>query len=164
MQRGIQIQISFSSDTSAMQVVNEAREMEVQAKRDKNPFETIWLFFDHDNQPKLADVFTKIDKWGYFVAYSSICFEHWFLLFFEDNRRAHRNAVEVINYLKQKHWPDYHKTKINHYEYLKDKLPQAKERARFIKQQVDDTLPIYQCNPYFTVNELITFFEKLQDD
>ncbi len=105
----------------------------------------------------------KIKQWGLQAAYSAICLEHWFLLFFEDNRRSFRNAEEVIHYLKQRHWPTYHKTKINHYELLKDRLPLAMERAAFIKQQVDHSMPINEWNPFFTLHEFIAFFDELRE-
>jgi IS30 family transposase len=162
-QRGIQIEISYSMNTSAEQVVNEARERVQQAKRDKNPYELVWLFFDHDNQPNLANAFTKIESYGFKTAYSAICIEHWFLLFFEDNRQAFRSSADVIRYLKQRYWPSYHKTKINHYDYLKNNLSIALERTKLIKQQLDDSQPIYQRNPYFTIDDYIDFFDSLRE-
>jgi hypothetical protein len=157
-QRGLQIEIDNHAGgnplTMAMTAVNKKKI----AIKEKTPFSAIWLFFDHDNSPKLADAFSIISKNDFNIAYSAICIEHWFVLHFEDCNKAFQTAKQALRHL-QKNWPDYNKTKIKHYDHLKNRLPLAIKRAKAIRRNADKALAIERQNPYFTVDKLIAFFD-----
>jgi hypothetical protein len=161
VQRNIEIDIYTFKKKDPKNLVKEARKRKHKAKSEKNEYDEIWLFFDNDNNPNLKNAFSIIFKEGFRFAYSSICIEFWFLLHFEDNRRAFSNCHEVESHLKR-YLPQYHKTKINHFEILKDNLDIAKNRARTIRTALGDIVDYPNINPYSSVDELIDFIEELK--
>ncbi|MFM8361808.1 MAG: hypothetical protein ACKOA4_03825, partial [Haliscomenobacter sp.] len=57
---------------------------------------------------------------------------------------------------------DYHKTKVNHFEKLKGKMPTAIKRTNIITEQTTaDEIPLANRNPYFTIQNFIQFFYDL---
>ncbi len=158
-QRGIQIDIDHHGGGNPLTMAKTALRKEKLAIKEKTPYNAIWLFFDHDNSPGLEKAFHLIGKHGYHIAYSAICVEHWFILHFEEYNRAFHTAKQALKYL-QKNWPAYHKTKIKHYDHLKDRLPWAIQRAKTIRRNADKSLHIEHHNPYFTVDKLVRFFNS----
>ncbi len=156
-QRGLQIEIDHHAGGNPLAMAKTALRKENFAVKEKTPYNAIWLFFDHDNSPDLAEAFRLIKKNNYRIAYSAICIEHWFVLHFEGCNRAFQTAKQALKHL-QKSWPDYHKTKIKHYDHLKGRLPKAIKRAKTIRRNADNTLQIERHNPYFTVDKLVGFF------
>lgn len=161
LQRSVSIEISYSSKNDPKSLVNEAIRKSRQAKKERNPYDDIWLFFDNDNSPHLAEVFSTIEKENFSYAYSAMCIEHWFVLHFEDCGRAFQNGDEAQKHLKRL-LPTYHKTKTNAYVELRQHLNIAINRAeRIRKKQEEDGVHKHLRNPYFTVHDLIEFFNKL---
>jgi hypothetical protein len=160
-QRGISVEIIYQTQNDPKSLALEAKKKVKIAQRERNPYNTVWLFFDNDNSPNLQEAFFIINKEGFRVAYTSICFEHWFILHFESCGRSFNSGYEALKYL-QKLWPQYHKTKSNPYMELKNKLDQAVKRAEMILRNKADNQEIFEMNPYFTVHELISFFEQLK--
>ncbi len=54
----------------------------------------------------------------------------------------------------------YHKTKINHFALLKDKLNTAIGNAEKLRKYTPSK-PLHQANPYVTVDELINYINSL---
>lgn len=160
LQRSVTIESEIHHPNDPKSLAKEASRRAKLAKSERNPFAYIWLFFDNDNHPLLPEAFRIIDKEKLHIAYSSMCLEHWFLLHFEDCRRAFTNGAEAVSYLKQ-YWPSYHKTKIKHYEILGDRLDRAIARAKAIRKNIDVHLPKYQRNPYITVDKLVEFMKNI---
>ncbi len=169
-QRSISVEMPKpNNENTALQLLDKALKKISKAKRDKNPYDIVWIFFDNDNQPNLARFFQKLNRIktaNIQIAYSSLCIEHWFIIHFENNRKKYKNAHRVeqdlnnlwLNRFERK----YHKTRINHFEKLKDSLPKAIEIASEIKRQSEaDKVPVEKRNPYFTVHEFIRFFQNL---
>jgi len=159
-QRSVSIEIDFDTENDPLKLVKAAMKRKQRAKKERNPYDDIWLFFDHDNWPQLPDAFQIIHKEGLEIAYSAICIEHWFILHFEDCGRAFADGKEAERYLK-KYWPTYHKTKIKHFAFLKDRLEVARERAALIRKRAEPEKEVFEQNPYTTIDHLIDFFEKL---
>lgn len=166
-QRSIAVEMPKpNNENTACQLLDKAESMIRKAKRDKNPFDSVWIFFDNDNQPNLSGFFQRLNNSAVRIAYSSLCIEHWFIVHFEDNRQAYqkaRQAVEKIGVLWQNQFNQpYHKTRINHFERLKDRLPSAMAIAENIEQQaLVEHVTIAPRNPYFTLQEFIRFFQNL---
>jgi len=166
-QRSISVEMPKpNNENSAFQLLAKAEAMIKNARRDKNPYDAVWIFFDNDNQPNLTPFFQRLNNSSVQIAYSSICIEHWFIIHFENNRQSYRNAhhtlqrIETLwyNYFFQ----PYHKTKINHFEKLKYKMPFAIDRATQIKRQSEaNEMQMASRNPYFTIQEFIQFFQNL---
>lgn len=164
LQRSVSIEISYSSHNDPKSLINEAIRKSKLAKKERNPYNGIWLFFDHDNSTHLEDVFSVIEKENFASAYSAMCIEHWFILHFEDCGRAFQNGDEAEKHLKR-FLPTYHKTKTNAYVELSQRLDIAINRAeRIRKKQERDGVHKHLRNPFFTVHDLIAFFNRLKED
>jgi hypothetical protein len=162
LQRSISIEIDYNSQNDPKSLAEEARKRKSKAIKERNSFDSIWLFFDHDNWPQLEAAFRIVDSEGFCIAYSAICIEHWFILHFENCGRSFQDGAEALRFLKTK-WPEYHKTKLKHYQLLKNYLDTAIERAKTLRRNVQTDLPKYQRNPYFTIDKLIDFFNHLKE-
>jgi hypothetical protein len=156
IQRNFEIDIFSYKKTDPKSLAIEAKRRKNEALRERNSYDIIWLFFDNDNNPKLKEAFDIIFEENFRFAYSSICIEFWFILHFEDCGRAFRNSSEALNYLVRL-WPEYHKTRLNHYSLTSDKLEIAKERAIRIRARLRGQDTYYIFNPFSNVDELIDF-------
>jgi len=159
IQRSIAVDISVGNKWDPLNLVKEAITKSKKARKEKNPYHTIWLFFDHDNWPQLRESFQLIDKVDFKFAFTSLCIEHWFILHFEDSGRAFQRGEDVVRYL-QGLWPEYYKTKINHFQKLKPDLESAIERADRINKRQED-LPVFERNPYCSIPDMIAYFRSL---
>lgn len=160
LQRSVSIEIDYNSKNDPKGLAEEARKRKRTAMGEKNAYDSIWLFFDHDNWPQLQAAFSIIETEEFCIAFSSVCIEHWFILHFENCGRSFQNGEEALHYLRSK-WPNYHKTKIKHYEELRNRLDTALVRAKAFRRNVQTDLPKHQRNPYFTIDKLIEFFKEL---
>jgi len=161
LQRSISVEIDYNSRNDPKSLTEEARKRKRKARKERNSYDSVWLFFDHDNWPQLEAAFRTIDAEGFCIAYSAMCIEHWFILHFENCGRSFQDGTEALRFLKTK-WPEYHKTKLKHYEILKDDLDTAIDRAKTLRRNVQDDLPKHQRNPYFTIDKLIDFFNDFK--
>lgn len=161
LQRSISIEIDYNSRNDPKSLAEEARKRKRKARKERNSYDSVWLFFDHDNWPQLEAAFRIIDSEGFCIAYSAMCIEHWFILHFENCGRSFQDGTEALRFLKTK-WPEYHKTKLKHYEILKDELDTAIDRAKTLRSNVQTDLPKHQRNPYFTIDKLIDFFDEFK--
>ena len=166
-QRSVSVEMPKpNNENSASQLLDKAEIMIRKARRDNNPYDKVWIFFDNDNQPNLTPFFHRLNNTPVQIAYSSICIEHWFVIHFEDNRQAYQNAhqaLQCIETLWQNQFNQpYHKTKINHFDKLMERIPTAMNRANAIIQQAEaDEITIANRNPYFTIQNFIQFFQNL---
>lgn len=161
LQRSISIDIDYNSKNDPKSLAEEARKRKRKARKERNSYDSVWLFFDHDSWPQLEAAFRIVNTEGFCIAYSAMCIEHWFILHFENCGRSFQDSTETLRFLKTK-WPGYHKTKLKHYEILKDDLDAAIERAKTLRTNVQTNLPKHQRNPYFTIDKLIDFFNDLK--
>ena len=160
IQRTISIDIDYESKNDPKNLAKEAKNRKEKARRERNPYNSIWLFFDNDNWPQLREAFEIISREDFKIAYSSMCIEHWFILHFENCGRAFMNGEETLTYIKHI-WPEYHKTKIKHYDYLKPNIDVAISRAITLRNNLPDDTLIYEKNPYFTIDSLIDYFHTI---
>jgi hypothetical protein len=160
-QRGLSIDTFINKPNDPKSLAQEAKKRVISARRERNAYSEVWVFFDNDNWPQLNDAFEIIRKEQFRYAYCSICFEHWFILHFEFCGRTFANGDQAITYLKRL-WPEYHKTKLKHFEILKESLPEAMQRAKTIRKNSDPDRGIHLKNPYVTIDYLIEFFEELK--
>jgi RloB-like protein len=163
LQRSVSIEIFYQTQNDPKSLVQEAHRRQRNSAKERNPYDNVWLFFDNDNWPQLEEAFELIARYHFNYAYSSICMEHWFILHFEHCGRSFANGEEALRYLHRL-WPAYHKTKVNAYKELKERLAAAIERANTISRNQDEELRIHERNPYFTVHDLIRFFDELKEE
>ncbi len=162
-QRMITVEIVRHKQNDPNSLLAEARKRSLTAKREKNAYDAIWLFFDHDNSPHLQMVFDGIEKERFQVAYSSICLEHWFILHFEYCGRNFGDAESTVRHLRSL-WPAYHKTKVNHFNELRPNLDVAISRAEQLCKEKEKDYPILNRQPYTTVHRFIAFFNDLGNE
>ena len=160
VQRAVAIDIDLDSQHDPKSLVQKAKQKMTKARKEKNPYDCLWVFFDHDNWPQLREAFQIIEREHFQTAYSSICLEHWFILHFENCGKAFQHGEEAFTYLKRL-GPEYHKTKLKHFDILTPRLSSAMERAKNLRRNSDPFLPVHQQNPYFTLDLLVEFFDEL---
>jgi hypothetical protein len=132
------------------------------AKQEINNYDEVWAVFDRDGYTQHERAFSDAQKHGIKLGFSSIAFEHWILLHYEQNRTAFPNSQNVINYLKQAgYFTGYSKkADISIYARLKDLTKTAIENAAWLRMEMAKNLAdsenrIYELNPYTTVDKLV---------
>lgn len=160
LQRSVSVEVTQGDQQNPLDLVREAIAKKKKARKEKNPYDDIWIFFDHDNWPQLRDAFRLIETEEFKFSFTSLCMEHWFILHFEECGRAFQRGEDALSHL-QRLWPRYHKTKLNHFTELKDKLQIATDRAiRMNRRQEENS--VTERNPYCTIPDLISFFQSLE--
>ncbi len=152
--------------TTAVQLVEEARSYITEHDKD-NQF---WVVFDkngytmHEKAFKLAKTKKKGKKVN--IAFSSIAFEHWVLLHYEQNKTPFPKSRNIIDHFDGSgHYPDYKKADIIYPE-LRDKTETAIENAAWLRREMKDELDrhegkIYEINPYTDIDRLISLLLNL---
>jgi hypothetical protein len=127
-----------------------------------NNYNEVWAVFDKDGYTKHEKAFDDAQKHGIKLGFSSIAFEHWILLHYEQNRTAFPKSQNVIDYLEQAgYFTGYSKkADISIYPRLQNLTQTAIENAAWLRMEMakhiaagDDK--IYELNPYTTVDELV---------
>lgn len=161
LQRTVTIDVVRHKKNDPTSLLEEAKHRVKQAKKEKIPYDYVWIFFDHDNSPNLKYVIGEVSKLYIKLAFSAISLEFWFILHFDDCGKVFHNAEECLKYL-EKLWPKYHKTKINHFVELGDRVNIAIERAEHLEKK-NAGLNILDKQPYTSVHQLIEFFKLLNE-
>lgn len=156
--RGIKV-TTAGKKSDPKSLVLEAQKRAKRARSDKVPYDSVWIILDNDNEPGLKEALQLCEKSKFQVALSSIALEHWFILHFEECGRAFQNPGEAHRHLRH-FWPEYHKTKINHFDELYGCLPQARNNARRINKQSEGKAR-HQRNPYTSIPDLIEWLGTL---
>jgi hypothetical protein len=132
------------------------------AKQEINNYDEVWAVFDKDGYTKHEKAFSDAQKHGIKLGFSSIAFEHWILLHYEQNRTAFPKSQNVIDYLEQAgYFTGYSKkADISIYPRLKNLTQTAIENAAWLRMEMAKNLAacdnkIYELNPYTTVDELV---------
>lgn len=155
------ITILTAKSPTPEQIVKEAIKKGKEAKQEKNPYQTIWVVFDHDNHPHRKNAYDNAIKDKIKVAFSAICFETWYLLHFEKSAKPYPNASKLIVTLK-KYYPNYQKAKQNDFLNLKPNLSEAMENASWLRKRMeDDDTHITDYNPWTDVDLLMTDLNNL---
>jgi RloB-like protein len=141
---------SKPKDNSPKGVAKAAKEAYIHAKKElKIPEDRIfiWAIFDRDGHAGIPEAIAWLRGTPIGIAFSSICFEYWILLHYENTSRAFLNCDEVISYIHQNHDKDYGKSN-DHYTRLKDKIPNAISSA----QQLARNQSLYATRPDSILN------------
>jgi len=125
-------------------------------------YDEVWAVFDKDGYTQHEKAFDDAQKHGIKLGFSSIAFEHWILLHYEQNRTDFRKSQKVIDYLKDSGYFTAYSKKadILIYDKLKDLTKTAIENAAWLRMEMANNLAacdnkIYGLNPYTTVDELV---------
>jgi hypothetical protein len=133
------VEVKKSKKQASGEMTDQAVELLEIAKKENNAYNSVWLVFDHDNNPKRKEAWDKAKQSpdNIQVAFSAIAFEQWYLLHFKQSTKACQTAAELIVELK-KHLPKYAKAKQNDFSLLKDKLDIARKNAEWLRDQHQD--------------------------
>ena len=125
------------------------------AKQEVKNYDEVWAVFDKDGYTKHEEAFDDADKHGIKLGFSSIAFEHWILLHYEQNRTAFPKSQNVIDYLEQAgYFTGYSKkADISIYPRLQHLTQTAIENAAWLRMQMAKDLAAcdnkkYELNPY----------------
>lgn len=77
-------------------MVREALQRRSQAIQEGNPFEQIWLIFDHDHHPNRRTAYEEAIREQIHIGFSAISFEAWYLLHMIRAARAYATSHAVI--------------------------------------------------------------------
>ncbi len=154
----VSIEVVHPLDYSPIGLVKEAKLKAKKAKRDRNPYDEIWLVLDRDYHENIDKAFDMAYANNYKIAFSVICFEYWVLLHFEKTTKVFSKCDDVINYIRKNHFTNYRK-KINVYDDLKDKVNYAIENGKWIikqnKSDINRGKKLYELSAYTDVNLLV---------
>ncbi len=161
--------IEKAKRATPIEVVKEAISKQKEKINAENPFDQVWVLFDHDLRHKEVIKACKLAKENKIkVCFSSIAFEYWYLLHFQKTCRAFQKNSELIKELK-KHYPDYTKSKgaeakdFNRlYPYLKDAMANSAWLRKEVQRNHDSAL-IHKCkqNPWVEADVLIDTLKNL---
>jgi len=162
------VEISGDSGSAPLSVVERAKQLYRDEKRNGIPFNRVYCVFDKDThmsyQSALREV-TNAKPGGTFFAINSVpCFEYWLLLHFVYTSRpfhgtagAKSAADQVLEELK-KYIESYAKGDQGYFEILINQLPQAIQYSRrvLIEAKANGT-----DNPSTLVHELVEYLQGL---
>jgi hypothetical protein len=100
--------------TQPIQVVERATEIMASAAESDSgtePFEQVWCAIDGDYGKKIINARSKAKAKGIELAVSTMCFEYWVLLHFEENDKATLDCNALVRTLRKSHLPQYTKGK-----------------------------------------------------
>lgn len=127
-------QVVAAKNPTPDQVVREAVQRAEQAEQENNPYEKVWVVFDHDHHAHRKSAYDEALQQNCEVAFSAIAFEIWYLLHFVKTARVFQNGNELIRELRN-YYPGYKKARQNDFANLKDRLGSGIENANWLRCQ-----------------------------
>ena len=138
-------------------VVEYARKLHREARRDGFDYDIVWCVFDRDSHERIHEAFEQARANCFEVAFSNPSFELWFLLHFQE-QGASIERKKAVHKLKQ-HLPNYDKSE-DVYDKLVKRQDEAIRRARQLQRQhLGDEMP--PPNPYTNVDALVEYLNQL---
>lgn len=153
----VEIEILDTPISSPKELVVEAK-MKMKEEKQKNPYDSVWVVFDHDHHPNISDAFHQATANGIKIAFSNICFEFWFFLHFNYSTRQFNSCGELISEQLKSKIPDYEK-RTDYYDFLKERRDDALNNAKILREHHEkvnlDGQPKHERNPYTDVDILV---------
>lgn len=154
----VSIEVVHPKDHSPVGLVKEAKIKKLKARRERNPYNEIWVVLDKDYHANIDRAFIMAKDNKINMALSSICFEYWVLLHFERTSKSFRKCDDVISYIRKKHFSDYLKSD-NAYTDLKNKVEVAIKNGEWIVKQTENDIyrgtKLYELTAYTDVHLLV---------
>ena len=168
--RGMQVQVKVvkSKRTTPCELIRNAiKKCRTDGTSRKGLKDQIWVVYDKDGYTKHCDAWNLAQNEGIEVAFSSISFEFWVLLHFENTTKPYKKSEDIIKHLNKKKYLNYDKTDSNLYATIKNRTEEACKRAKRLRQTSERNNPTkmmpYELNPYTNVDELLDAILKLRD-
>jgi len=145
-------------NTQPIQVVEKAIELKSTVSDPNSgtePFSQVWCVIDGDYGVKIHNARVKANKNEVKLAISTMCFEYWVLLHFEENDTLSLNCDALVHSLRRAHIPRYDKGKCDFRDIVKS-VHDACKRAQKLRKPgiLREELPENQ-NPCSEVYKLI---------
>lgn len=154
----VSIEVVHPKDHSPVGLVTEANQKKLKAKRERNPYNEIWIVLDKDYHANIDKAFNMAYANKFKIALSVICFEYWVLLHFEKTCKAFTKCDDIISYIREYHFSDYLKSE-SVYVDLKDKVNGAIKNGEWIVKQnqndIDRGSKLYELAAYTDVHILV---------
>jgi len=154
----VSIEVVQPKDHSPVGLVTEAKQKKLRAKRDRNPYNEIWIVLDKDHHANIGKAFNMAYANKFKIALSVICFEYWVLLHFEKTCKPFTKYDAIISYIRKHHFSDYLKSD-NVYIDLKDKVNVAIKNGKWVvrqnKNDIERGHKLYELAAYTDVHILV---------
>lgn len=154
----VDIQVIHPKDHSPVGLVKKAKEKKMKARRERNPYDEIWVVLDKDGHANLDQALNMAKDNNITIALSVICFEYWILLHFEKTTKPFVKCDEIISYIRKNHFNDYEKN-TNCYMSIKDRVEFAIENGDWVLSQtrndIDRGLKVFELSAYTDVHLLV---------
>jgi len=112
------IQVAGSDGYSQpLQVVERAIQLKARAAEADSgtePFGSVWCVIDGDYGHKINNARAKAKAYGIDLAISTMCFEYWILLHFEESDTSTTHCDGLVRTLKNKYLSEYEKGKCSY--------------------------------------------------
>lgn len=159
--------VHHTSKNHPLGLIEEARKL-----LKKNDGDEAWAVFDKDGYTKHHDAFrlAQSERYPVNIAFSSIAFEHWVLLHFEQNAKAYKKSRNVIIHIEnQKYISHYSKgATFNLFRHLQEKSLTAIENAAWLRHRQQNALrekgKIFRINPYTTIDNLVKLLLNIETE
>lgn len=159
----VSIEVVHPKDHSPLGLVVEAKAKKLKARRERNPYDEIWIVLDKDYHSNIDKAFDMAYSNRFKIAFSVICFEFWVLLHFERTSKIFIKCEDVINHIKTNHLADYLKCE-SVYSMIKDRVNTAISNALWIvkynQNDISRGVKLYNLGAYTDVHVLV---ERLID-
>jgi hypothetical protein len=153
----VMVEVYHPKNHSPVGLMHEAVNMRIQAKKERNPYDEIWIVLDKDHHANLKNALNEAKKKKINYALSNICFELWLLLHFTKTKKHYKFCDELIRELR-KYYTSYSKRKCC-FDDLRDKMQTAIENAEWLEKQnrkdIDRGVHVADLSAYTNVHQLV---------
>ena len=164
--QSVSVNIHKPKDHSPVGMVKKAKEMIAQAKRERNPYDFVWVMFDRDGHAKIPDAFeiARTSSPEIKIAFTIPCFEYFVLLHFEKTTKPFTKCDDVIQQIKKNWLPDYEKA-TNIFEILLENKDTGIANSEWVVEQFENEIKsgkkIYELSAYSNVHDLVSYLYSL---
>ncbi len=140
---GTSVEVASSGgETQPVQIVQRASELHRLAARRNSgtvPFDQVWCVIDGDYGARFGNARARANRDEIKLAISTMCFEYWVLLHFEETGKPNINCDRLVSLLRQRHLARYEKGKCDFKDIVKSlthrlqasrAAPEAWDRSR----------------------------------
>lgn len=161
----VDVEIYQPKDYSPHGLLTEAKKKAKEAKKDKMPYESVWIVFDKDGHAYVPNTFEEARIANVNIAFSSVCFEIWILLHFEKTSRQFQNCDDIIHFIKHRNYLSYEKTNFYHQLSIEQKQ-NVNINAEWLHNQNEEDIqrgiPIHHLNPYTDFDRLMKYLQSVK--
>ena len=164
--QSINVSIYKPKNHSPVGLVTLAKEKISEAKKEKNPYDFVWVLFDKDGHAKIPDAFeiARESKPEINIAFAIPCFEYFVLLHFEKSTKPFIKCDDVISQIKSKWLPEYEKA-TNVFNVLLQYKDAGINNSRWLIEQnktdIECGKKIYQLSAYSNIHTLVEYLYTL---